>query len=80
MPRPSLIRCNCEPSAFITYCWSQVRPSRADWKINRVPSPDQYASAFSPPLVITEAEIDEMLAKAELALADTLAWVRSWKT
>jgi 4-aminobutyrate---pyruvate transaminase len=34
--------------------------------------------AFSPPLIITEAEIDEMIAKAELALTDTLAWVNSW--
>ena len=32
--------------------------------------------AFSPPLVITEAEIDVMLERAALALADTLAWVR----
>jgi 4-aminobutyrate--pyruvate transaminase len=32
--------------------------------------------AFSPPLVITEAEIDELLAKTALALDETLAWVR----
>jgi 4-aminobutyrate--pyruvate transaminase len=32
--------------------------------------------AFSPPLVITEAEIDELVAKTRLALNDTLAWVR----
>ena len=32
--------------------------------------------AFSPPLVITEAQIDELLAKTALALDDTLAWVR----
>jgi 4-aminobutyrate--pyruvate transaminase len=31
--------------------------------------------AFSPPLVISEAEIDEMLAKFDLALADTAAWL-----
>ncbi len=33
--------------------------------------------AFSPPLIISEAEIDDMMDRAELALADTLAWVRS---
>jgi 4-aminobutyrate--pyruvate transaminase len=32
--------------------------------------------AFSPPLIISEAEIDLMLERAALALADTLAWVR----
>ncbi len=32
--------------------------------------------AFSPPLVISEAEIDELLAKTALALDETLAWVR----
>lgn len=32
--------------------------------------------AFSPPLIITEAEIDSMLARAKLALDDTFAWVR----
>lgn len=32
--------------------------------------------AFSPPLVITEAEIDELLEKTARALDDTLAWVR----
>lgn len=32
--------------------------------------------AFSPPLVITEAEIDEMMAAMRRALDDTLAWVR----
>jgi adenosylmethionine-8-amino-7-oxononanoate aminotransferase len=31
--------------------------------------------AFSPPLVITEAEIDELLEKFDRALADTAAWV-----
>ena len=34
--------------------------------------------AFSPPLVITEAEIDELLAKFDRALQDTEAWVASW--
>ena len=33
--------------------------------------------AFSPPLIITEAEIDTMMDRAELALADTLEWVQS---
>jgi len=31
--------------------------------------------AFSPPLVITEAEIDELLAKLELAMRDTMRWL-----
>ena len=35
--------------------------------------------AFSPPLIITEAEIDAMMARVDLALADTLAWVNSWR-
>lgn len=34
--------------------------------------------AFSPPLVITEAEIDAMMERTRLALDETLAWVRSW--
>ncbi len=34
--------------------------------------------AFSPPLIITEAEIDAMLERTSQALADTLAWVRTW--
>ncbi|HOB93848.1 MAG TPA: aminotransferase [Aquabacterium sp.] len=33
--------------------------------------------AFSPPLVISEAEVDELLAKTKLALDDTLAWMRA---
>jgi 4-aminobutyrate--pyruvate transaminase len=33
--------------------------------------------AFSPPLVITEAEIDEMFDKFDRALRDTEAWVKS---
>ncbi|MCW5632832.1 MAG: aminotransferase class III-fold pyridoxal phosphate-dependent enzyme [Rubrivivax sp.] len=33
--------------------------------------------AFSPPLVITEAEIDELLAKFELAMGDTMRWLES---
>ena len=35
--------------------------------------------AFSPPLIITEAEIDTMLERASLALADTQAWVEGWR-
>jgi len=31
--------------------------------------------AFSPPLVITEAEIDELLAKLDLAVRDTMRWL-----
>ncbi|HET9204725.1 MAG TPA: aminotransferase [Burkholderiaceae bacterium] len=33
--------------------------------------------AFSPPLIITEAEIDAMFERAERALADTLQWLKS---
>jgi 4-aminobutyrate---pyruvate transaminase len=33
--------------------------------------------AFSPPLIITETEIDEMIRRAHLALADTWAWVQT---
>ena len=33
--------------------------------------------AFSPPLVITEAEIDELLAKFERAMQDTVRWLES---
>ena len=55
-----------------------VRRAQAHGLIVRVLGGDVIA--FSPPLIITEAEIDEVLGKAEAALADTLAWVRSWKT
>jgi 4-aminobutyrate--pyruvate transaminase len=34
--------------------------------------------AFSPPLIISEAEIDALLARTQLALADTWAWVQTW--
>lgn len=34
--------------------------------------------AFSPPLIITDAEIDELLVRFERALNDTTAWIRSW--
>jgi 4-aminobutyrate--pyruvate transaminase len=33
--------------------------------------------AFSPPLIISEAEIDSMLDRAEHALADTVKWLKS---
>ena len=36
--------------------------------------------AFSPPLIITEAEIDAVLERTQLALVDTLAWVETWRT
>ena len=32
--------------------------------------------AFSPPLIITEAEIDTLLQRARLALDETLEWVQ----
>jgi 4-aminobutyrate--pyruvate transaminase len=51
-----------------------VRRAQAHGLILRVLGGDVVA--FSPPLVITEAEIDELLAKTALALDDTLAWVR----
>jgi len=35
--------------------------------------------AFSPPLIISEAEIDALLARTELALHDTFAWVKTWR-
>ena len=34
--------------------------------------------AFSPPLVISEAEIDELLARFGRALQETVDWIRSW--
>jgi len=55
-----------------------VRRAQAHGLITRVLGGDVIA--FSPPLIITEAEIDEMLAKTERALADTLEWVRSSKS
>jgi 4-aminobutyrate---pyruvate transaminase len=35
--------------------------------------------AFSPPLIISESEIDQLLERTNLALADTLAWVQTWR-
>ncbi|MCM0044110.1 MAG: aminotransferase [Burkholderiaceae bacterium] len=34
--------------------------------------------AFSPPLIISEAEIDELLARFERALRDTTDWIAGW--
>ena len=34
--------------------------------------------AFSPPLIISDAEIDELLLRFERALDDTTAWIKSW--
>ncbi len=52
-----------------------VRRAQAHGLIVRVLSGDVIA--FSPPLVISEAEIDFMLESAGRALADTLRWVRN---
>ncbi|MBK7264507.1 MAG: aminotransferase class III-fold pyridoxal phosphate-dependent enzyme [Rubrivivax sp.] len=51
-----------------------VRCAQAHGLIVRVLGGDIIA--FSPPLIISEAEIDELLAKTALALDETLAWVR----
>jgi 4-aminobutyrate--pyruvate transaminase len=51
-----------------------VKRAQAHGLITRVLGGDVIA--FSPPLIISEAEIDFMLERAELALADTLSWVR----
>jgi len=52
-----------------------VRRAQAHGLIVRVLGGDVIA--FSPPLIISEAEIDFMLERAERALADTWAWVRN---
>ena len=52
-----------------------VKRAQAHGLITRVLGGDIIA--FSPPLIITEAEIDRLLDITERALADTLAWVRS---
>lgn len=54
-----------------------VRRAQAHGLIVRVLAGDVIA--FSPPLVIIEAEIDAMLARTELALADTWEWARTWR-
>jgi 4-aminobutyrate--pyruvate transaminase len=51
-----------------------VRRAQAHGLILRVLGGDVIA--FSPPLVISEAEIDFMLEKTAIALDETLAWVR----
>jgi 4-aminobutyrate--pyruvate transaminase len=51
-----------------------VRRAQAHGLIVRVLGGDVIA--FSPPLVISEAEIDFMLERAGRALSDTLSWVR----
>lgn len=51
-----------------------VKRAQAHGLILRVLGGDVIA--FSPPLVITEAEIDFMMEKTALALDETLAWVR----
>jgi 4-aminobutyrate--pyruvate transaminase len=53
-----------------------VRRAQAHGLILRAMAGDIVA--FSPPLVITEAEIDELLTKFDLALKDTEAWIASW--
>ena len=35
--------------------------------------------AFSPPLVIAEAEIDLLVERTARALDDTLRWTRTWR-
>jgi 4-aminobutyrate---pyruvate transaminase len=52
-----------------------VRRAQAHGLIVRVLAGDVIA--FSPPLVITESEIDSLLERTGRALDDTLAWVRS---
>jgi 4-aminobutyrate--pyruvate transaminase len=52
-----------------------VRRAQAHGLITRVLGGDIIA--FSPPLVISEAEIDELLEATGRALDDTLAWVRA---
>jgi 4-aminobutyrate--pyruvate transaminase len=52
-----------------------VRRAQAHGLIVRVLAGDVIA--FSPPLVITEAEIDALLERTARALDDTLQWVRS---
>ena len=51
-----------------------VRRAQAHGLIVRVLAGDVIA--FSPPLIISEAEIDFMLERAERALSETLSWVR----
>jgi 4-aminobutyrate--pyruvate transaminase len=54
-----------------------VRRAQAHGLIVRVLAGDVIA--FSPPLVISEAEIDALLDRTAKALDDTLQWTRSWR-
>jgi 4-aminobutyrate--pyruvate transaminase len=54
-----------------------VQRAQAHGLIVRVLSGDVIA--FSPPLIISEAEIDALLERTGRALADTLAWVATWR-
>ena len=54
-----------------------VARAQAHGLIVRVLSGDVIA--FSPPLIITDAEIDALLERVQLALNDTLAWVQTWR-
>ena len=53
-----------------------VDRAQAHGLIVRVLSGDVIA--FSPPLIISQAEIDALLERAGRALADTMAWVETW--
>ena len=53
-----------------------VRRAQAHGLILRAMAGDIVA--FSPPLIISEAEIDELLVRFERALDDTTAWIKSW--
>ena len=54
-----------------------VRRAQAHGLITRVLGGDVIA--FSPPLVITEVEIDDLIGRTARALDETLDWVRSWR-
>ena len=54
-----------------------VRRAQAHGLITRVLAGDVIA--FSPPLVITEAEIDDLIERTARALDETRDWVRSWR-
>jgi 4-aminobutyrate--pyruvate transaminase len=54
-----------------------VRRAQAHGLIVRVLGGDVIA--FSPPLVIGEAEIDALLERTARALDDTLKWTRTWR-
>ena len=54
-----------------------VRRAQAHGLIVRVLAGDVIA--FSPPLVISEAEIDALLERTARALDDTVEWTRTWR-